>query len=81
MKYDGREIAGHHLELELISHDVPLPPEQNVNRANLESIVSQKLMVCDLISFPSLFPDTLKKKLLFNILLLIMTTLTVVLGR
>jgi hypothetical protein len=64
-----------------MTHDAPKPPEQNVNRANLETIVSQKLMVSDLISFPYLFPDKVKEKLLFNILLLIMTTLTVILGR
>ena len=37
-------------------------------------------MNCDMIKFPQLFPSALKKKLLFNMLLVMMTTLTVFLG-
>ena len=79
-KYDGREVAGHHFELEMISCSVvPEPPTGIVSRANLKFIVS-KLMGCEMIKFPSIFPNALKKKLLFNMLLVMMTTLTVFLG-
>ena len=37
-------------------------------------------MLCEMIKFPSFFPNALKKKLFFNMLLVMMTTLTVFLG-
>jgi hypothetical protein len=73
-KYHGREVCGHHFELELIqSDDVPIPPKGAINKANLNIIVD-KLMASPLIDL-SWLPGSVKRQLFFNILLLMLTVM------
>jgi hypothetical protein len=75
-KYHGREVCGHHFELELIRcDDIPLPPKGGINKDNLNIIVD-KLMASDLIQI-SWLPHSIKRQLFFNILLLILTVMQI----
>jgi hypothetical protein len=73
-KFHGREVCGHHIELELVtSTDVPDPPRGEINKENLNIIVD-KLIDSPLIEM-TWVPSSIKRQLFFNILLLMLTVM------
>lgn len=74
----GIELLGHYLELELLNGHIPSVPVQGIHAENLHAIVDN-LMKYD--SMKSIWlPNSFKREIFFNILLIVITVSQIILG-